>query len=564
VLDDLPDNIPALRIVIDQISQGATPADALPLIDRALAIQPASFEFHTAKLRLLTTLKDDPASIAQLEAMFARFPDNPDVRTTLVNWHLSQRNFDQAEDILRTLAGDPTKTAAGSLTVVQFLRQAKSDAAALAELDQLITAAEGTPPQDLYRAMSALIRFEQDPAGPALAQMAALTEGLDTSDQSWRIRAMQAQMLQDSGDTAAAQAVVDAILASDRSNVDALKLRATWAIQADRPDFAITDLRTALSQNPRDAEVMMLMATAHERTGFPELAGERLALAVEVSDASPEPVLRYARFLIRDDRVRAAASVLKDGRRANPGNLEIISVLADLYLAEQEWAPATTILQELRAIPNNPRAAQVATALEAAILSGQNRTEESLAVLQDQLPGLDENGRAAVTIALAQVRAGKVEEARTYLGEATSARPDDLTLRMLSGSVAMMDGDADAAEDTFRAVLDQAPATEAAVRLLYSLLHLQGREDEKVQVLDTGLTHNPGSETLLWIKAGALEKASDIPGAIAIYETLYARDSSNVIVANNLASLMATHLEDDASIDRAFRIAIRWCNTTLV
>jgi len=182
VLDDLPDNIPALRIVIDQISQGATPADALPLIDRALAIQPASFEFHTAKLRLLTTLKDDPASIAQLEAMFARFPDNPDVRTTLVNWHLSQRNFDQAEDILRTLAGDPTKTAAGSLTVVQFLRQAKSDAAALAELDQLITAAEGTPPQDLYRAMSALIRFEQDPAGPALAQMAALTEGLDTSE----------------------------------------------------------------------------------------------------------------------------------------------------------------------------------------------------------------------------------------------------------------------------------------------------------------------------------------------------------------------------------------------
>jgi len=162
-----------------------------------------------------------------------------------------------------------------------------------------------------------------------------------------------------------------------------------------------------------------------------------------------------------------------------------------------------------------------------------------------------------VTIALAQVRAGKVEEARNYLAEATSSRPRDMTLRMLSGSVAMMAGDADAAEDTFRAVLDQAPATEAAVRLLYSLLHLQGREDEKAQVLNAGLSSNPTSETLLWIKAGVLEQTGDIAGAIAIYEDLYALDSSNVIIANNLASLMATHLDDDASLDRAFRIARR-------
>ncbi len=557
VLEEIPDNIPSLRIVIDHISRGDTPEDALPLIDQALEINPASFEFHTAKLRLLTSIKDDPAAISQLETMFIRFPDHPDVRTTLVNWHLAQQNYTEAEKILRALAGDPTEDAAGALTVVQFLRQAQSDDAALEELQTLIKASEGAAPQDLYRAMAALIRFEQDPAGPGLTDMATLTAGLDTSDQSWRIKAMHAQMLQDNGDTAAAQAVVDAILEADRSNVDALKLRATWSIEDDRPDVAITDLRTALSQNPRDAEVMMLMATAHERTGFPELAGERLALAVEVSEAAPEPVLRYARFLMRDGRVQAAASVLKDGRRANPGNLEIVSVLADLYLAEQDWAPATALLQELRAIPNNPRAAQVATALEAAILSGQNRTEESLAVLQAQLPGLDENGRAAVTIALAQVRAGKVEEARTYLQEATSSRPDDLTLRMLSGSVAMMDGDADAAEDMFRAVLDEAPETEAAVRLLYSLLHLQGREDEKAQVLNAGLTSNPDSETLLWIKAGALEKDGDIAGAIAIYEDLYALDSSNVIIANNLASLIATHMDDDASLDRAFRIARR-------
>ncbi len=558
VLETSPDNIAALRLVIDAESRGATPEVALPMIDKALAIDPDSFEFHTAKLRLFTSLKDDPSAVAQLEAMFVRFPDNSDVRTTLVNWYLAQQNFVAAEKILRDLAGDPADDPSGALTVVQFLRQAEGDDAALAELEQLATVTEGEATNDLYRAMTAVILFEQDMDGDGQSMMQALVEGLDDTDQSHRIRAMYARMLNESGQLEDAQALVSDILTEDRTNIAALKLRAEWAIAADAPDQAINDLRTALSQAPRDPETMLLLATAHERSGFPELAGERLALAVEVSGAAPEPALRYARFLLRDGRTQAAASVLKDARRAEPGNLELLSVLADLYLGEKDWPRATALLRELRAASDdNLRAKQVATALEAAILSGQDRTDESLAVLQDQLTGLDEDGRATLTIALAQIRAGKVEEARTYLGQATSRRPDDVTLRLLTGSVAMMDGDADAAEETFRAVLQRAPDTEAAVRLLYSLLHLQGRDAEKAEVLDAGLQNIPESETLLWIKAGALEQAADIDGAIAIYEGLYASDSSNVIIANNLASLLATYKDDDASLERAFRVARR-------
>jgi len=147
----------------------------------------------------------------------------------------------------------------------------------------------------------------------------------------------------------------------------------------------------------------------------------------------------------------------------------------------------------------------------------------------------------------------------------------------------MMDGDADSAEEVFRAVLDEAPGTEAAVRLLYSLLHLQGRDDEKAQVLNAGLAVNDSSETLLWIKAGALEQQGDIDGAIAIYEALYTADSSNVIVANNLASLLAwisprskTPMAGSCTAaaitwkrwntcaqPRPASRAIRWCITTL-
>jgi tetratricopeptide (TPR) repeat protein len=558
VLEGSPDNLVALRVAIDAAARGALPEIALPLLDRAIALSPASLEFHGAKLRLLTDMKDDTAAIAQLEVMFEQFPENGEVRTTLVNWHLEQQNFPAAEALLRDMAGDPVDAPQSHMTIVQFLQRSAGDEAALAELSRLAQVTAGTDTHILYRAVSASIMFEADPDGTALADMQTITADLPNSDQSRRIKAMYAQMLVASGDETTARDVVAQILTEDTTNVEALKMRATWAIEADSPDAAITDLRSALSQAPRDPEIMMLMATAHERTGFPELAGERLALAVEVSNAAAVPSLRYARFLMRDGRTQAASTVLQDARRTGPTNLELISVLADLHLKDQDWPRATALLGELRAMAEaNSRAAQLGTALEAAILSGQNRTDESLAVLQEQLGDMDEDGRAVITIAMAQVRAGKTDEARTYLAEAITKRPDDLTLRMLAGSVAMMDGAADEAEAVFRDVLDQAPDTEAAVRLLYSLLHLQGRDDEKAQVLETGLATMPTSETLLWIKAGALEQNGDIDGAIAIYEGLYTIDSSNVVVANNLASLLATHRDDQASLDRAFRIARR-------
>ena len=49
----------------------------------------------------------------------------------------------------------------------------------------------------------------------------------------------------------------------------------------------------------------------------------------------------------------------------------------------------------------------------------------------------------------------------------------------------------------------------------------------------------------------------DIEGAIALYDALYTEDTSNVVIANNLASLIATHSTDPAALDRAATVARR-------
>ena len=552
----LPDNQIARRILIDDAVQGADPQAALPLLNDALAREPGVIEFHILKVRLLQQAGDVAATGAALEVMFRQFPDNPDVRASLIGWYMQQQDFDGAEAVLRELAGADTDPVEGHVIVVQFLRTARNDAAALAELDRLIAANTGQPNADLYQALKAGINFEAGQQEEAIAALQAILASAAPSDQTRQIKISLAQMLIATDNPVGARALVEAVIAEDATNVEALKLRATWLIADDQPDAAIADLRAALSQAPRDAGVLTLMAEAHERAGSPELAGERLAMAVEVSDSAPDTSLRYARFLLRDGRTQAAESVLLDARAANPGNLDVLAQLADIWLAAQDWPRTQELRDTLQGI-DTPLAAEMARNLQAAILMGQDRTEESLVFLQSQIGQGGNDSTAIATIVMTQVRSGKLDAARATLDAALTATPGDATLRLLDASVAAIAGDLGVAEQRLRALIADLPLAEEPVRMLYRLLASSGQAAQAEAVIDAGIAAQPTSVMLQLIKAGLLEQAGDIDGAIVIYEALYARDSSNLILANNLASMIATYRDDPAALDRAFAVARR-------
>ncbi len=559
LLTATPDSRIALRVLIDHLAAGPDPKTALPEIDRALALDPAALDLHGAKLRILAQAGDIPGTGAQLQIMVERFPDNAEVRAALIGWYMSQGDIDGAETYLRQLAGDLTGPVEGHVTVVQLLQTARGAAAAQAELAKLIAANDGMPNADLYRALDAALDFEAGRQTEAVAAMEAVLTSAEPGDQTRRIKTMLARMLEATDNRVGARARIEEVLAEDPAQVEALKLRATWLIDEDRPGDAIVDLRAALGQAPRDAAILTLMAAAHERDGALDLAGERLALAVEVSGSAPAESLRYAQFLLRDGRTQAADTVLTDSRRANPAHVGVLTMLADIAVNAGDWARAQDIAETLRQIPA-PEAEAAARALQAALLLGQNRTEDGLAFLEEQVGkgGSERADLAAIQMILqTRIRAGKPDEARSYLDAELAKRPDDPDLRLLSGGLHALMGETAKAEALFRALLAGDAGAEMPARLLYGLLRSTDRAAEAAAVLQAALQAQPTSNTLQLIQAGALEQAGDVDGAIAVYEAMYARNSSNVIIANNLASLITTHRDDADGLARATAIARR-------
>ena len=549
-----PDDTLLRWVVIDHLMGGDHPEAALQHIERVLQQEPDSFQFNMLKYRLLAAGPDQAATGAHLRHMIDLYPDNLQVRSLLIGWYLGRHDAENAEAVLRELADRPGATPDLQLALVQLLQQSRGPEAALAELRGRIERAEGTAREQLLLAEATLV-FGTGQRQEAISRLEALLEGREPSAGTDRIRVTLARMLLAEGNPVGARAQAEEVLAHDPGQVEALKLRARLLIEADQPGPAIVDLRTALDQAPNDPEILTMLAGAHDRDGNHSLAGEQLAQAVRAAGAAPAESLRYAQFLLQDGRRNAAIAVLTDSARLNPQSVPVRALLADLRLADRDWPRAAGLLDELRAI-GTPEAAQTAQRLQAALLMGQNRTEEGIGFLQG-LAANNKDAAAVATVVQTQVRSNRLDEARSYLDARLAERPDDPDLRLLSASLDALRGATGPAETELRALLAENPANEPAVRMLYGLLQSLHRGDEASALVADALQRLPQSTELSWMRAGDLERDGKIEEAIALYEALYARDSGNQVIANNLASMITSYRDDPASLERGAAIARR-------
>ena len=555
VAEENPRIVAAQMVLIaDRLAAGQA-AEALAMTDAALARVPDDASLHLVRLRTLEELGDTAAAGAELERMVALFPAEEGVRRALIQWHLAGGDTAGAEAVLRRAAdaapaGDPQP----ALGLVQFLLELKGADPARAELEARIAAAAGGDALPCRRALAGL-DFTQGRSAEAIAALRALVDGAPPSDSARDIETTLAEMLAETGDDEGATALLEQVLATDPAHVAALKLHAKMAIDADRPETAVEDMRAALAQAPRDPEIMTIMALAHERQGSRELAGERLALAVEYSDKGPAESLRYARFLMQDNRPDRAEGVLVDALRRAPEDPELLDMLGRIHLARRDWTRAGQVAEILRKA-DTPASRAMATALTTASLEGQGRTAETIELLKGAAAD-DSDARALAGLMQAYVAAGDLAAARSHLDELLARDPKNLAGRLMQGSLDALEGDAAGAETTYRAVIAETPAARPAYQALAALLAGQGKGAEALAAIDQGLAALPDDGRLLFLKAGLLESRGDVDGAIALYEAIYARDNNSQVIANNLASLIASNRPDPQSLERAFGIARR-------
>lgn len=544
----------AQRVVIDDLLRREDWPGALAAIDAALARAPQERTFYPLRLGVLARMGEDRMIQAQLEDMAARFPDDPTIPATLIRWHVARGETDAAETVLRARSASRPDDTAAAVDLLRFLTEIRGPEIARAEIDRLLA---GNPPAaSRLQALRAGIDFDLGQRDAAIAEMEGIIRGLEPTDERRNIQLALSRMLEVTGNRVGARALVEEILSQDATHVEALKMRAGWLIESDRADEALVALRGALAQNPNDAGVMTLLARAHERAGNRELMAEMLARAVEASNRAPEESLRYASHLLGAAQYRPAEDVLIGALRLAPSDPRLLATLGLVYVGMQDWPRLEQVADTLRRL-GTPAAERSADDLTARRLAAQNRETDLMAFLEGLAGGSEGSATAAAAIIRTRLAGGDHAGALAYARQVAAENPGNPSLRFVLASTLAVSQNFDEAGTILRELAQSNPRSEQVWLALYNLERSSGSAEAARAVLREGLEAVPGSGRLSWALAGEHERAGEIDAAIAIYEALYERDSSNMIVANNLASLLSSHREDADTLERAFAIARR-------
>ncbi len=545
----------ALRLLVDWHATGPDPASALPYIDNLLSRHPSSHSLMMARVRTLQAAGRDEDVGETLRALHDLAPDDEQIASMLLTWFVSRDDLAAAETFLRARAGADDSPADGHLNVVDFLAQTRGIPTALAELDRLQQANGETDLGLRYAAQAAAIRFEtgetRDPAA-----MADIVEKITDIGIKNDAQIVLANMYRVLGDPAKVEALNDEVLARDPSHVEALVIRGSFHLRDNDPSSAVSDLRTVLDQAPRNTAALLLLANAHQLLGNVALAEQRLAQAVEFSDAAPQSAIPFAQFQIRRGNLSAADRVLNDSL-ANVFSVEAADLRAQILLQQGNMDAARNLVAQL-ANSTNPDANALARSLQVNILFNENQIEDSLSFLRNTLDedgdGTDDLGTELQLLRI-QMLTGRFDEAHTQLSALRDRFPDSEALPVIEANLLSMEGRTEDAIALFEAALETDPDQLIAIQRLYGLLQQTGDADAASALLQSSLARQPDARPLILLRALEQEQARQYEAALANYAALYAADPTDLVVINNYASMLAYYTDDADSLALADRIS---------
>ena len=550
-----PGNVDAVLVLAAVQLEQNDATGALNILKQHGFEQTGNFGIQMLKLRIYQQLKDYSNLENLLQELAKEHPTDLSFQKQLVGVYILEHREQDAEKTLRAIAAANPKSPAAVLELVQFLFRTKGPEAARQELVTRINSGTG----DVFALQLALAEFDfdQGKADDSFKLLTTLTQSAN-HDKSIKAKIMLAQLDLRQKKVDPAEKIINDILASDARNVDALKLRATIRLDNGQTDGAIADLREALNDQPNSSDLMLLLASAYERSGSIALANDEYTNAAKDSKYDINIGLNYVAFLRRHGNIDQAYDFLSELVDHHPNSVPVLTAFAELKLLKQDWAGAQQISTRIRKLGNNDA---IADQLSGVALGGEQKFDQSIAAFQSAFNASPNATRPMFALVGAMLKAHQTDRALSFLNSVLKDNPNNADARVLLGDVLLLSKKDDQAEDNFKLAIQKQPKAEIGYRALANLYIRQKQYDRALDVLHNGLAEMPKNVMLHMTLAAAFEAEGKYDGAITEYETLIRQDPGSLIVANNLASLLADHRSDKASLDEAKALAERLRDT---
>jgi tetratricopeptide (TPR) repeat protein len=549
-LDLDPNNSGAMSVMAaNKLARGDSKG-ALQTLDKATT-QKDDLGIDLFKLKILENSQDLPQAEALVRKLVNLYPAELAYRKELVRLYIFQHRPDDAVKEQRAIVAALPNDSGAELNLVLLLNTFSGPSTARQELETRIAAGGDVLP---YQIALAEFDFAHGKFDTSVELLKRLISTAGSPENELTAQVKLAEFYLSKKQIEPAEALVSDILRKDNRNTSGLRLRAVIRMERGELEPAINDLRQALNNQPQSPELMLMLATAYERSGSIELGEKQFADAMRATNFNPDVGLNYVAFLQRRGSIARAEDVLTDLANRWPKNLQILSSLAQVKLQRQEWADAQAIADNIRHL-GNANDSGLADEISGTALAGQHKLDESIAALQSAYSAFPSATQPMATLVNAYLRAKQTEKAVNFLQNVLKANPANTDAYIFLGQIELATNRPDQAVKSFNTAIATNPKDANGYWALAKLYLGQHKIEEAQNTVHAGLKERPDSAVLHLTLASTLELKGDFEGAITEYELMLTKDPNSLIAVNNLASLLADHRNDQASLERAQSLA---------
>ena len=520
---------------------------ALQFLDKALTKDGKNLAVHMIRIKVLEDMSRPQDVEQSYQKLTQEFPDKVVIRKNYAQFLLKNNRQADAEKQIRAIA-DISPDMSAKLDVVRFVIATKGAEDGRAELEAYVK----KEPEN-YELAFALVNLYQLQKQPLLEDklLNQIQQKAGKTINGYKAQSMIAYKLIQAGKKDEASKILNLILEDDKTNGQALTLRAGLALEDKNYDAAILDLRTVTRDSPTAFNAVLMLASAHEKAGSPELAEEQYLKAFETSKFQPNYGVPYAQFLMRRKQPERAEKVFEDMLETNPNNTIVLRSLAQAKIARGDYAGAQVLADRIKKLDErNPLADQIMGAISAE----KNDTEGALSAFTRAHEAAPNDAQPIVAIVKTYMRSGKATEAIAFINKVLNDNPSNVDAKLLKAQIYMGTKNYQEAQQIFSAVITSDPKNANAYQQLVTAQVRANQNEEAHQTIKAGLVAIPNDFGLMLTQASLYEASNRIEDAIKAYEEMIKKRPDIEIVNNNLASLLLDVRTDQKSIERAYNL----------
>lgn len=533
----------------ERFSQQDIPA-ALTLLDKGIAVDAKNIVMYFFKISMLERTSNVAGVESTYQAMIKAIPENEEVRGKFAEFLFKQGKKSEAEAQLKWLIEHNPTSLKHKLNLVQFLIQTQSPQAGRAALEGMVK--QNPDDFELGFKLADLYEIQGDTAASE-AQLRSIIETAGDKPEALKAKVKVATKLLSKNKKADAQALVAEVLAADSNNVDALLMKASFAMDETQFESAILDLRTVIREQPNSAQALFLIAKAYEMTGSTGLSEESYTKAMEVSKFSPAYGVPYAQTLIRKNENDQAEKLLDTILKGSPNNIQATKLLVHVKLAKGDIEGAKAIANQIKNASNS----NLSELIEAAIFMRQDNYAASIAALQKAHDKMPDDMQAILAMVKTHIVKKNFAAAESFLNNLVSKNPNNYEMKLLLAQTYGASGDAVKMHETFDSIMAAAPKNAIAYQQSATAYLRAGKVDQAKAVIEKGLLQIPNSFDLNMIMAEIHQANKAYTDALTVYETLLKTQPNSLVVINNYVSIVADYVKDEAKLQQAYTLAAK-------